>query len=51
METAAEELRRHSGTQFDPLVAEAFLKVLVQDEMIPVEEKESLGLVAAMQKL
>jgi putative nucleotidyltransferase with HDIG domain len=50
METAAEELRRHSGTQFDPLVAEAFLRVLVEDEMIPAEEESSVGLMATFQK-
>ncbi|NHN30324.1 HD-GYP domain-containing protein [Paenibacillus agricola] len=50
METAAEELRRHSGTQFDPLVAEAFIKVLTEAQLIPAEEKEALGLNAVLQK-
>ncbi|MEK3881826.1 HD-GYP domain-containing protein [Paenibacillus sp. PL2-23] len=31
IETAAEELRRHSGTQFDPAVAGAFLRVLERE--------------------
>ncbi|MEK3720718.1 HD-GYP domain-containing protein [Paenibacillus sp. FSL H8-0034] len=51
METAADELRRHSGTQFDPMVANAFLRVLVEDGLIPAEEEQgSLGLMASLQK-
>ncbi|WP_248926802.1 HD-GYP domain-containing protein [Paenibacillus hamazuiensis] len=34
-ETAADELERHSGTQFDPEVARAFLAVLRREERIP----------------
>ncbi|MFD0676505.1 MULTISPECIES: HD-GYP domain-containing protein [unclassified Paenibacillus] len=51
IETAAEELRRHSGTQFDPQVADAFLKVLVREEMIPAEQLVESDLrMAALQK-
>ncbi|TLS50702.1 HD-GYP domain-containing protein [Paenibacillus antri] len=38
VETAAEELRRHSGTQFDPAVAEAFLRTLARDGKLQAQE-------------
>ncbi|SFK74786.1 HDIG domain-containing protein [Paenibacillus sp. 1_12] len=51
METAAEELRRHSGTQFDPVVAKAFIRVLMEDGLIPAEEEsESMRLLPSLQK-
>ena len=36
VETAIEELRRNSGTQFDPDVVEAFLKMLSDDGLCPL---------------
>lgn len=42
-ETAAEELRRHSGTQFDPEVAHALLRVLVRQGKLPAAEPRSAG--------
>ncbi|NOU96228.1 HD domain-containing protein [Paenibacillus sp. LMG 31456] len=51
IETAAEELRRHSGTQFDPQVADALLKILVREEIIPAEQRLEPDLqLAALQK-
>jgi HD-GYP domain-containing protein (c-di-GMP phosphodiesterase class II) len=51
VETAADELRRHSGTQFDPRVADAFLKVLVREGTIPAEQPQDAQMgMAALQK-
>ncbi|WP_165452571.1 HD-GYP domain-containing protein [Paenibacillus thalictri] len=38
VETAAAELERHSGSQFDPAIAEAMLKVLQREQLIQSEE-------------
>jgi len=38
---ARDELRRHSGTQFDPRVVEAFLRVLVQRDRDAADEEGS----------
>ena len=39
---ARDELRRHSGTQFDPRVVEAFLRVLVQRDRDAADEEGSV---------
>ena len=38
VETAADELRRHRGTQFDPAVADALLKVLARTGKLQPQE-------------
>jgi putative nucleotidyltransferase with HDIG domain len=43
IETAAEELQRHRGTQFDPKVADAFLRVLTREGLLPKEENVGVG--------
>ncbi|HZG55914.1 HD-GYP domain-containing protein [Paenibacillus sp.] len=45
-ETAAEELRRHSGTQFDKDVADAFLRVLTRSGKLAAERGERPGVTA-----
>ena len=36
IEAAVEELKRNSGTQFDPMVVEAFLRILARDGAQPL---------------
>jgi putative nucleotidyltransferase with HDIG domain len=40
-QTAVEELRKCSGTQFDPLVVEAFIRVLDSDAKVEAEREDS----------
>jgi len=46
-ETAVDELRRHSGTQFDPAVADAFLRVLARTGRLQAAPAAPQGVPAA----
>ncbi|HZG85493.1 HD-GYP domain-containing protein [Paenibacillus sp.] len=46
-ETAASELRQHSGTQFDPAVADAFLRVLARTGKLQTAPAAPQGVPAA----
>ncbi|CAK4863906.1 unnamed protein product [Aphanomyces euteiches] len=43
VETASDELQRHSGTQFDPIAAKAFLKVLIREGKLQQQEEPVYG--------
>ncbi len=41
VEAAIEELKRNSGSQFDPVVVEAFLRILARDGAQPLRSARS----------
>ncbi len=45
IETAAGELQRYSGSQFDPSAAKAFFKVLKREGKLQPQEAEAFGVV------